>query len=332
MRRAASWKKPLSIGKTSKSSAILLIGKERFLKREAIVSLRRQLFPEDTQPGLNFQEFEADRDPLHSFLDFLLTAPFAANHRLAVLWGIDSLPAEEKAILMSFVETLPDSSVCMLESEQTNAKKDSFLRKLAEKAKLVPCHTPFERDLPAWVESRAKKISCSLDRHATLFLIACTGAHLAELDSALEQLSLFVHPKQMISLEDARAMFRKKSHEDVFQLAEFLHDRRPAQALRVTDALICAGTHVSEIIAALAGQWGRWKKGARGLEAGQSPAEIAQELHVPVFFQDAFFMRLKKLSVERLSTLCEALLVCDESIKRGQTEGRLALEKLIWTI
>ena len=115
------------------------------------------------------------------------------------------------------------------------------------------------------------------------------------------------------------------------QLAEFLHDRRPAQALRLIDALFRQGTRTAEIVAALAGQIERWKKGVRQLDAGRALAEIAQDLRVPVFFQESFFRRLKTLSKERLDTLTEALLVCDESFKSGQAEERLALEKLIWT-
>ena len=312
-------------------SATLLIGKERFLKREFILAQRQRLFPDDPNPGLNFQEFAAGQDPVHAVLDFLNTAPFAADHRLAVLWGADALEEEEQESLLAALKKLPASSVFILETEQTNAKKDAFLRKLSEKAKLVACHTPFDRDLPGWVETRAKKNACSIDRAAALFLIACIGANLAELDSALEQLSLFAHPKQTITIDDVRALFQKKSQEDVFQLAELLHDRRPAQALRLTDALFNQGTRTPEIVAALGGQLERWKKGARQLEAGRALPDIAQDLRVPVFFQEPFFRRLKSLSMERLETLTEALLVCDESFKTGQVEERLAFERLIWT-
>ena len=318
----------MSIGSPS---ATLLIGKERFLKREFILALRTRLFPDDPRSSLNYQEFTAEQESLHSFLDFLSTAPFAADHRLAVLWGVDLLEEEEQEVLLAALEKIPAPSHCVLETEQTNAKKDAFLRKLAEQAKLTACHTPFDRDLPGWVEARARKSGCRVERSAALFLIACVGAHLAELDSSLEQLSLFVHPKQSIGLEDVRALFQKKSHEDVFHLAELLHDRRPAQALRVTDSLFREGTRTPEIVAALSGQLERWKKGARQLAAGRALPDIAQDLRVPVFFQEPFFARLKKLSMERLETLTEALLACDESFKSGQAEERLALEKLIWT-
>ncbi len=334
MRPAASWKKPLSTGRAVLEipSVSLLIGKERFLKREYILAMRQRLFPEDSNPETNFQEFVAEQDSLHSFLDFLSTAPFAADHRLAVLWGVDALEDEEQEKLEAAIEKLPASSVCVLETEQTNAKKDAFLRNISEKAKLVPCHTPFDRDLPAWIEARARKLECSMPRQAALFLIACIGPHLAELDSALEQLSVFVHPKQLVTLEDVRALFQRKSHEDIFQLAELLYDRQTSHALRITDELFRQGSRVPEMVAALAGQLERWKKGARWLEAGRALPEIAQELRVPVFFQESFFVRLKKLSIERLKALTEGLLICDESFKSGQVEERLALEKFIWSV
>ena len=123
------WKEPLSIGSPS---ATLLIGKERFLKREFILTQRRRLFPDESGPGLNFQEFTVGEDPLHTVLDFLSTAPFVADHRMAVLWGVDLLEEEEQASLLAYLEKLPASSVCVLESEQTNAKKDPFLRQLAD--------------------------------------------------------------------------------------------------------------------------------------------------------------------------------------------------------
>ena len=313
------------------SLAHLLIGKEYFLKREFILSLRQRFFPEDSNFGVNFQEFVAEQDLLSSFLDFLSTAPFAADHRLAVFWGVDRLSAEEQDRLESCLEKLPSSSVCVLESEQTNAKKNTFLRNLAQKAKLVLCHTPFERDLPVWVESRVKKRGCLMDRNATLFVIACVGADLAQLDAASEQLSLFVHPKKIVALEEVQLLFQKKSHQDVYQLAEFLVDQRPVQALIVLDAVFCHGMRAPEIVAALAGQLERWKKGICQLQAGRAPAEIARDLRVPLFFQDSFFSRVKKLSLQRIQKLTEAILVCDESVKSGQLQERLALEKLIWT-
>ncbi len=324
-----SWKGPLSTGDPS---ATLLIGKERFLKRENLLARRARLFPDDPAPGLNYQEFTAEDDPISSFLDFTGTVPFAAEHRLAVLWGVDLLEEEEKESLLAALKKMPSTTVCVFETEQTNAKKDPFLKALAEKARLVPCHTPFERDLPGWVETRSRKNNVRIDRQASLFLIACVGANLAELDSALEQLALFVHPRQNVALDDVKALFQKKSHEDVFHLAELVHDRRPAQALRVTDSLFREGTRTPEIVAALAGQLERRKRGARLLESGRALPEIAAELRVPQFFQDSFFTRLKKLSTEWLEAMTEGLLACDESFKSGQAEERLALEKFIWSV
>ena len=315
---------------TGSPSLYLLIGKERLLKDEFIEALRARLFPEGDDAGLNAQEFHGEKNSTSDIFDFLNTTPFAAERRLGVVWGVDLFGEEERErVLAGFDKCLP-SAVLVLESEQTNAKKDAFLRKLSEKAALTACHTPFDRDLPGWTELRARKHGLALERRAALFLISCSGGSLSVLASMIEQLAVFVHPRTNAALADAEKLFQKRSEDDVFQLADLLLEGKQGEALRVLDALFQEGARGPEIIAALGTQMERWKKGAVRLAQGAKPDEIGLELKIPVFFQGPFFARLKRLPRARLRSLTETLLECDESYKSGRTTERLALEKFIW--
>jgi DNA polymerase-3 subunit delta len=325
---AAWWKRPLSTGSPS---VHLLIGKERFLKKEFIEDLRGRSFADGADAGLNAQEFCAEEDDIAGIFDFLNTSPFAADHRMAVVWGVDAFDKDQKELFESAVGKLSASAVLVLESEQTNAKKDAFLKKISEQAKLVACHKPFDRDLPGWVQARAKKTGLTLDPRTVSFLTSCAGGELSTIVSNLEQLAAFIHPRVHVTLEDAEKLFQKRAEDDVFTLAQFLLDQKPAESLRVLDALFEEGARGPEIIAALAGQLERWKKGSARVAQGRTPEEIGLELKVPPFFQRAFFAQLKRLSGVRLQKLTQALLACDEQFKSGQTTERLALERFIWT-
>ena len=327
MWRAAWWKRPLSTGSRS---LYLLIGKERFLKKEFIDELRGRSFPAGADAGLNSQEFYAEEYSPSDVFDFLNTTPFAAEHRLAVVWGVDALNKEQKEIFAEALDKLSPSAILVLESEQTNAKKDPFLKKLSEKTKLTAYHTPFERDLPGWVQQRAKKAGLTVDARTVQFLAACAGGELSTIVSNLEQLAAYVHPKTHALLADAENLFQKKTDDDVFGLAELLLDQKPAQALRVLDALFQQGVRAPEVLAALSGQLDRWKKASARLAQGRTPEEIGAELRVPPFFQGPFFARLKRLPAVRLQKLTEQLLSCDEQFKSGQCPERLALESFIW--
>ena len=326
--RAGWWKIPLSTGNPS---LYLLIGKDGFLKKEFLDDLRRRLFPDGMEAGLNAQEFHAGEDPLSAVFDFLGTAPFAADKRLGVLWGIDGLEKEDQTRLLAGLGRLPGTGALVLETEETNARKNLFLRELSEKARLTPCHTPFERDLPAWVEVRAKKRGLTLDRRTVAFLVSAAGGELASLVSGIEQLAAFAHPRTHATLEDAEGLFQKRAEDDVFRLAEFLIDAKPAEALRVLDLLFQEGTRAPEVVAALGGQMERWRRGAARLAEGRTPEEIGLELKVPPFFQAAFFSRLKRTPRPRLEVLAAGLLTCDEAFKSGLLPERLALERFIWS-
>ena len=326
MWRVAWWKEPLSTGKTS---FYLLAGKESFLKKEFIESLRKRLFP-DGSGSMNTQEFSAEKSSPSEIFDFVNTSPFGALWRLVIVWGIEQLDKEEKEIFLSLAGKSSGSAVLVLESEES-PKKDSFLKKLSEIGKLEACHTPFERDLPGWAQARARKYGVVLDREAVLFLIACSGNELSSLCSNIEQLALFVHPKTRITLSDAETLLQKRSGSDVFRLAELLLDGRQSEALRVLHGLFEEGVRAPEIVAGLAGQIERWKRGSMRLSHGLSPEEIGFELRIPSFFQGAFFAKLRNLSPGYLSEISEKLLHCDESFKSGRATERLAVEKFIWT-
>ena len=45
-------------------------------------------------------------------------------------------------------------------------KKSAFLRDLESGSTLVPCQTPFDRDMPGWIEARVRKAGGTINRDA----------------------------------------------------------------------------------------------------------------------------------------------------------------------
>ena len=115
----------------------LLIGKERFLKREFIRDLRERLLGKSPEASLNFQEFSGKKNESAAALDFVSTAPFLGEKRMAVLWEADSLPQEAKESLEQSVSKLPFSGVLVIVSEESNTKKNNFLKELSTRCESV---------------------------------------------------------------------------------------------------------------------------------------------------------------------------------------------------
>jgi len=308
---------------------LLLFGKERFLKDEAVADLKKKIFLSPSELDLNFQSFDAEEHGIHAALDFLWTAPFLAAKRVALVRNVDALAEEDGKRLLKALQELPSTACLVLETEQTNTKKPVLLRDLAEKAETVACHTPFDSQLPAWVENHSKKKKLALERGAAAALINRVGADLGMLAGALNELALYVHPRLSASIADVQAITPSNPEEDVFNLADLLLQDRKKEALVVMDGLFRSGARAPEIVGALAGQLERFKKARTMVSVGRPESQIAEEMRVPRFVQAQFFQRLKGLSESRLRRMQKALLDCDESFKTGRAQERVSVERFV---
>ncbi len=312
------------------SSAYLLIGKERLAKKEFLLDLRQKNFKDPSAQAMNSQEWDAaDDGALGAFLDFAQTAPFLAEKRMAVLWQVEELEAEDQKRLLSFLKNPPAAVVLVFSSDETGTKKRKILQELEAAVTLITCHTPFDKDLPAWIETRARRFGGTIARDAARALAEKAGKDTQLLSNALEQLLLFAHPRTAVTTADVEALMGKYAEEDIFTIAEEIFAKNTKGALEKTEQLMNEGVRAPEIIGVLAGQFERMKQAADMLERGASPAEVASAMRVHSFFQAKFFLQLKKISKRGVQQAQKRLLDCDTAFKQGRLGEKIALEKFI---
>ena len=310
----------------------LLYGKEGFLKKEFIQGLRSEFFASESNSGMGFEQFNVSDQPLSALVDFLQNASFFASRKMAVLWGIDELEAEDRQKLLTLAEALPNTATLLLVSEESNIKKDIFLKNLLEKARPIPCHLPFDKDLPQWVEHRAKKFGKTMEKGASLLLIERAGKDAALLSSAVEQLSIYVGQAPRIALKDAEALLGRSVQADAFRLSDLLLDKKLKSALENLEVLLREGARIYEIIGALTGQIERLNK-ARGMMDEGFPDEAVQaELKLHPFFAGRLLEQAKKAPKSYFQKILKEMLQCDEAVKTGQLSDRLALQELFLRI
>ena len=306
----------------------LLFGRETFLKREFIRALRDKLFPKDSGFG-DFQEFTAKKDPLNSVLDFILTAPFLSEKRLAVLWNVDDLPKDDQVMLLSFLDKKIPSAELVIESEQSSIKKNSFLTAISGKCHSTPCYTLFDKDLPRWIQTQAQKRGKQIDKQAAGLLIERVGKDLAALDLALEQLAVFTSTTAAMAFKDVETLLGKSVQADVFQVLDFIIENRPAEALTLLSSLAKQREKSYEIMGGLVGGLERFRKAAVMLEKNNSAQNIGAVLNIHPFYLEKFLSQARRISSEKCDQILRELLRCDECIKTGSLNDERALERFV---
>ncbi len=312
------------------TSVYLLVGKERFLKREFIQGLRLKHFPGGSDAGSNFQEVHPEETSLGPVLDFLRTAPFLAEKRMAVLWEVEALSEEEKDRLLLALKSLPPTAILVLVAEEGTPKKDSFLKELSLKAQNVSCYLPKENQLPAWIASRALKTQgLKIHPEACQFLAERVGEDAAGLLAAIEQLSLLVSPRKEAVLKEASMLFGRPLKRGVFDLLDSLLKKNISMALKIFKGLFEEGTDPSEIVPVLAGQIQRLRRVRFLMDRGLDEAAIAGQLKIHPYYLKETLKQAAQLSDPSGRCLLKALSECDQAFKTGQLGARLAFERFL---
>lgn len=310
-----------------KGGVYLLYGKEEFLKKEFIQKLRRDLFPLPQDSEMGFRQFEVPEEPLSALFDFLENPSFFVSQKLAVLYGLDELEAEDREKLFKLSQNLSPSSSLVLVSGESNVKKDPFLKKLSEKMQTIACHLPFDKDLPQWVESRVRKLGKSIEREAANLLIERVGKDTALLNTAVEQLAVYANAEPKISLKHAETLLGRSVQADAFRLVDFLLEKKLRSALENLEALLREGTRIYEITGALSGQLDRLNRARTMMDEGFPDEAISADLRLHPFFAGRILEQARKTPKLRLQNILRDLLDCDEAVKTGKLTDRIALQQ-----
>ncbi len=308
----------------------LLLGKDEFLKREFLDGLRRKLFPKGSEESSNVQTFDPVPGAARAALDSVRTAPFLAPKRLAILRRVTDLEEEDQKVLVDALEAgLPATAALVLECDESNAKKDPFLRALSEIMTVTVRHVPFENEMPGWIAARARQEGLDLDRAASEALAERSGRDTASVVSAIEQLRVWAHPRTRASAADVRALFGRSLEGDVFRLVDLALDGNARAALELSSALLRDGTRAHEVVAVLSGQIEKVRRARALLESGRGPADVGQELKASPFMLEKLLRQARKADSARAGRLTASLVTCDESIKTGRVPEDRALERLV---
>jgi DNA polymerase-3 subunit delta len=168
-----------------------------------------------------------------------------------------------------------------------------------------------------------------LDRDAVSTMIERAGKDIGSQISALAQLALYVHPRTEAKREDIEAILGKSAEADVFELLDYILDKKPAACLKKVADLRREGVKAFEVVGVLGSQVERLKKAALMQRQGDPSQRIGQELKVHSFFLDKFLRQAAKLNDKTAQLFFGELADCDRDIKTGVLREDLAFEKLV---
>jgi len=174
----------------------------------------------------------------------------------------------------------------------------------------------------------ARGIGADLERDAAEDLCEMLNGELATIHTEIEKLAAYVGERRKITRADVALLVVSAKKYEVWDLADMLAARQPAQALEFLDGLIREGEALVALLGGLAWMYRKlleaqelpantmgWQAASR-LKMRQGPAELAVR-------------QSRKFPRSQLTKGLEALYEADNRLKSGGTSQRAVMEFLV---
>lgn len=258
----------------------------------------------------------------------LSTLPMFGSKQLLMVQHIEAWPKDQHKLLQAYLKQ-PHPSACLvltLPSQKSNRPLETAVARVGKVIHFAP---PTAKEMPRWLQQRAKAIGKHLSPQAALFLVDQVGLDLPRLDRELEKLAVYTGDQAEIRPEDIRSAGSTQRSYSVFELLRYVSRQEATQAVVALRKLMLAGEPPLAVLALLTRQirlvWQCRDASQRGLPAH----EMSRRLGLPSFAVKEYLVEAQRFSETDLRAAHHLLQQADLALKSTGTPAEEILEALV---
>jgi len=317
---------------------ILLVGTDTYLRDLCRTKLVDAYVAEGTRDW-GVRKFSADDDDISAILGQAQTMPMLAPQQVVFVseveaWerlGDDSRDSLVKQI-SEYLDDPAPFTVLVFEAAALDQRM-RLAKMFAEKTVTVSVELstdPAERArlaVPLSLEM-AKELGATLEPNAAEELCDILNGELAAIRTELEKLSAYAGERRKITRADVDLLVISARKYEVWDLADMLAARKPAQALAFLDSLLREGEAPAQLLGALAWMYRKLLE-AQELPSGTAGWQAASRLKMRSDAAELAVRQSRKFPKSQLTSGLAALYEADSRLKSGGTNQRAVMEFLV---
>ncbi len=304
-----------------------LVGDDSFLQLEAIRRIASAL-GEDVQRN----DFDGESAQLADVMDELRSFSMFATAKLVVIRSADEFISRYRSEMEDYVQAPSDSATLVLRCKSLPGNQ-KISKLIAKHGKVEPCEPPKDRELPAWVISRAKSThGIAIDPGAAQLMADLVGADLGRLDNELAKLALMVDGKVSSEHVSQSVVFQRE--QEMWHMTDELTAGRIDRALERWRHLVQSDPSSEFRAVTWLTIW--LEKAVKALRLKQkkmNPFAIAKELRIwPANNVDSLLKTADAMGAAGLSRSLDLLADLDHRSKSGLGDAADNVERFILSL
>jgi DNA polymerase III subunit delta len=327
------------IKKNQINKTYIFCGYDEQLIKESIEILKKNCI-ESNFKDFNINEFDGNSlDSFEAIINTCETLPFMSNKRMVIIYRCSFLDENNKSSqgtslykqFKEYLERTPEH--CILVAYFVfGSKRDKLGKKITALGKtsaIVQADRLKDSELIKKVENLFKISGTAIGKtELAAFCAKISGMELETIENEIEKLISYTLGRD-IKKEDIDLMFQKSSDEDIFDLTNFISQRKAVEALDVLNNLFLKGEKGNIILSMVERQLRLLMLIRNGVDEGKNKDEIAKELSINPFRCSIIIKQCLKFNKGQLLRAVELCLASEKKLKSTSRNEKTELEFLI---
>ncbi|MBI5214939.1 MAG: DNA polymerase III subunit delta [Ignavibacteriae bacterium] len=307
------------------SSLYLVFGEEDFLAAEAMQLLIKHAVDEATS-GFNLDVLYGSDVEARQVLAVASSYPMMAERRVVIVREFEKVNNKES--LVSYFEKPSPSTCLMLMTTKPDFRQKVFST-LKTNAILVEGKSPYDNQMPDWIQTRVKKLGKNISLEASQLLHARTGNALRVVQSEIDKLFIYVGEKKEIALDDVEEVVGMSKQYNIFELQKMLGKLQSERTHEIMERMLDSGESaiymVTQVTKYLQKLWLYHEYKAQKL----NDATIAGKFRINPYFLDEYAQAARNFPPHEIEFCFRHLLEADEALKFSADE-KLTMTVLLY--
>lgn len=314
----------------------ILCGTDEMLIKESIDLLIKNCnikqFPE-----LNLVELDGKKIELENLINYCETLPFMENKKVIVVYNAnflkDRCDSESEKVYKGIVEYLanvPKHCILILYYiyENDREKPSKKLTKLSNKVEVIFIEKLKGQNLQKRVSGLFLNRNVEINKSELSLFCSCVDNNFNIIVNEVEKLCSYCNGKN-VTKEDILAMMPQKSENDIFNLVDYISQKKVNNALTILSELLYRGEKVHGILFMIERQLKLLFNINIGLKEGKNKDVLSKELKIHPYLVERMIKQSNKFSFNQLKQSLNLCIETEKKIKSSSSDLRIELELLI---
>jgi DNA polymerase-3 subunit delta len=290
-----------------------------------------------TFADLNYIRFDGSKADINDIINACETMPFMSERKVVLVYRATFLGEKEDREskkkfdeINKYVDNLPRHCVLIMYYvfEDDREKPSSSVKKLEKRCTVVKVDKLKGDKYYKKVKNIFSDMNKDIGKVELRFFCDNVDNNMDIVIREVDKLVNFCEGRE-ITRADIIKLLPQKNDDDIFDLVDFLSQKRPEKAIDILNELIYRGENILGILFMIQRQFKILLNVKLALESGKGKEDIAKSLRLHPFIAEKMIVQSKKFTLTQLKRCLEMCLNTERIFKSSAAEKNIEMELLI---